>query len=512
VIGLDQLMNIRICAILVFLSFGSVGFAQGNMSGKFDRARADLETQLKDSMAELTKLRETIAGEKIPLSKKLGELESELSQVRQQYQDTTRELDSQNLDISNLRRKIKGKNEEASYLSNLLSDYMRGFEAKLHIAELKRFSIDLKAAKSAIEDENMEERKLFMSQVGLVNLSIERLEDALGGDVFTGHAVNEDGVVKKGAFAVIGPVAVFRSADGRSIGMSEQRLGSLEPSALPFRKLENTMAVSNLVLSREGVIPFDPTMGNAHKIENTEETLLEHVQKGGAVMYPIFGMAAVALLIAAFKWLSFLFIRKPSRRRTKKLLETVAAGDIEGAEEQAKKFKGPMGRMLAAGVAHLREPKELIEEVMYESILRAEAKLQSLLPFVGVCAASAPLLGLLGTVTGIISTFKMIEVFGSGDVKSLSGGISEALITTKFGLIVAIPSLLLHAFLSRKAKRLTNEMETNAIAFVNRASVGGSTVEDKEGSSREIKQTVTDVLRELLGPEPVEVATGVEAS
>jgi len=83
--------------------------------------------------------------------------------------------------------------------------------------------------------------------------------------------------------------------------------------------------------------------------------------------------------------------------------------------------------------------------------------------FVALC----PLLGLLGTVTGIINTFKLITVFGTGDVKTLSGGISEALITTEFGLIVAIPSLLLHALLSRKARGIVDQMEKYSVAFVN---------------------------------------------
>ena len=133
----------------------------------------------------------------------------------------------------------------------------------------------------------------------------------------------------------------------------------------------------------------------------------------------------------------------------------------------ARKVRGPLGRMLTTGVEHLEETQELIEEVMYEKVLTTRLRLQSMLPFIAICAASAPLLGLLGTVTGIINTFKLITVFGSGDVKSLSGGISEALITTKFGLIVAIPSLLLHAFLSRKAKGITDQMEKAAVAFIN---------------------------------------------
>jgi biopolymer transport protein ExbB len=126
--------------------------------------------------------------------------------------------------------------------------------------------------------------------------------------------------------------------------------------------------------------------------------------------------------------------------------------------------------MLATGVDHLSAPRDLIEEVMYEGVLTTRLRLQRMLPFIAICAAAAPLLGLLGTVTGIINTFKLITVFGTGDVKTLSGGISEALITTEYGLMVAIPSLLLHAFLSRKARGVIDQMERAAVAFANQVS------------------------------------------
>jgi biopolymer transport protein ExbB len=123
--------------------------------------------------------------------------------------------------------------------------------------------------------------------------------------------------------------------------------------------------------------------------------------------------------------------------------------------------------MLEVALAHVDEPKEYLEEVMYEKMLSTKPRLEALLPVIALTAACAPLLGLLGTVTGMINTFNMISVFGAGDPRTLSGGISEALITTEFGLIVAIPALLMHAFLSRKVKGVMGSMEQTTVAFIN---------------------------------------------
>jgi biopolymer transport protein ExbB len=163
-------------------------------------------------------------------------------------------------------------------------------------------------------------------------------------------------------------------------------------------------------------------------------------------------------------------VRRPAPQRVAALVAAVAHGDRQAALQQARAIAGPTGRMLTAGVEHLGEPRELIEEVMYEDVLATRLRVQRFLPFVAIAASSAPLLGLLGTVTGIMSTFELITQFGTGDPKVLSSGISEALITTEYGLIVAIPSLLLHAFLSRRARSLVDEMEKTAVAFLNQVS------------------------------------------
>lgn len=436
----------------------------------FSEAEASAQRRLEQGLAELATLREAIAGAKVPLGRQLSELEDQLVEVRREYQETTRQLDTHTLDLSNLRSEIKSRQEEKTYISNLLSEYIRNFETRLHIAETQRYHEVLEAARLAPENSNLSETEVYEAQATLVTASLDRLYEALGGTRFEGRAVDPSGLVKHGTFVLVGPAALFRSDDGQTVGTAEQRLGSLEPTVLRFDSEAMAKAASKLIATGSGGFPLDPTLGNAHKIEATRETLVEHIKKGGVVMYPILGLFATAMLVAVFKWIDLMRIRQPSQKRVRALLRAIADHDKEAAATEAATIGGPTGAMLSAGVEHIEEPSALIEEVMYEKILTAKLKLQRFLPFVAISAAAAPLLGLLGTVTGIINTFKLITVFGSGDVKTLSGGISEALITTEFGLIVAIPSLLLHSFLSRKARGLIAQMEKAAIAVVNQIS------------------------------------------
>ena len=463
----------------------------------FSQAGASVEQQLQESLAELARLRDEIAKEKIPLGRKLSDLENQLSEVRREYQQTTRLLDSRTLDMSNLRTEIQSRHEEKTYLSNLLGEYIRNFETRLHIAEIQRYREPLEAAKLAMENAGLSEAEVYRSQAALVTASLERLYEALGGSRFEGSAVDASGLVKRGTFVLIGPAALFRSTDGQSVGTAEQRLGSLEPTVIGFDAKETAEAAGAMVSSGSGRFPLDPTLGSAHKIQATKETVVEHISKGGPVMVPILGLAAAALLMAFFKGVGLARLRSPSEKRIRELLRAIAQRDPQAARK-AKAIGGPTGEMLLAGVEHIEEPAELIEEVMYERILATRLRLQRFLPFIAISASSAPLLGLLGTVTGMINTFKLITVFGSGDVKTLSSGISEALITTEFGLIVAIPSLLIHAFLSRKTRGIIDRMEKAAIAFINQVSKTPYRSDEPVGSLADMPAAVArEVVRAL---------------
>ncbi len=435
----------------------------------FEQARTNWDQKLQQAERELARLREEGKDRLVPLREELRKAEDALAKARKEKDETFTLKQNRELALGKLEREIKQLKADATYLNDLLSEFSRNFEVELHISELQRYSDLLAKARQAPDSDSLSNKEIFARQIDVVSASLDRLFEALGGTRFSGEAVHADGddQFKQGTFAMVGPVVLFRSDDGQAVGTVTQRKNSTKPSVLGFGKQEDTEAAAELVRTGRGEIPLDPTLGNAHKIEATKQTLWEHISKGGPVMIPILGMAGAALLVVLYKWIALTLMPKPSEKKIKALLNAVSRGDESKARQRVRQIKGPIGKMLADGVKHIREPRELIEEVMYETVLSTKLRLQRLLPFVAIAAASAPLLGLLGTVTGIINTFKLITVFGSGDAKMLSGGISEALITTEFGLIVAIPSLLLHAFLSRKARGMANQMEKTAIAFAN---------------------------------------------
>lgn len=440
------------------------GFALFAAPGRADTA--DVTEQMERTAAELAEVRQTIGDEKVPIMKELHRLENLHIEARKEYEAVKRRLDARTLDMNNLRSQIKSREQEKSYLSSLLTEYNRNLETGLHIAELNRYRNAIETARLAPENSNLNPSEVFLKQASLVALSLERLEEHLGGTAFPGRAAGENGLVKPGRFVMAGPVAFFASEDDAMAGIAEQRLGSLEPAVMDFAEPGYADLVRRLVDEGVGAMPFDGSLGNARKIEETRETFTEHIAKGGAVMWPLLGLAGLVALIAVYKWFSISRVRVPGDQDLEQIVTAIEDDRIEEARSAVDAMKGPVGDMLRAGMNHLQAPKDLIEEVMFEVLLDTRLKLQKSLPFIAVGAACAPLMGLLGTVTGIISTFKLITVFGSGDIKMLSAGISEALITTETGLYVAIPTILSHAFLTRKAKSVTDKMEQMAIHFM----------------------------------------------
>ncbi|MCB9868304.1 MAG: MotA/TolQ/ExbB proton channel family protein [Planctomycetes bacterium] len=483
--------------------------AQGRVS--FDQAVAKLRKDLDASLAELTALRKKFDEERRPKGERISELEGKLFRARAEAAERGRESDRGVQELNNLKFALGKQKAEVQFLRSVLRQYVDLFDVGVHVVEKQRYGKTVKAARLAQDNALLPHEEVFRQQIAVLSASVDRLHEAVGGTRFRATALDGGGLMTDGTVAMLGHSALFRSNDGRVVGTVEQKLGILEPSVIEFSDAKTRSQGESVIQAGSGSFPFDPTMGQASKLAGMRETFLEHVEKGGVVMVPIFAMAGLALLVAIYKWLTIAWLGRPARKKVAELLDLVARDEKAKAEASVRGMKGPLGEMLVGGVEHMREPRELVEEVMYETVLKTRLSLQKALPFIAICAAAAPLLGLLGTVTGIIETFRSIMANGASDVKSLSGGISAALITTEFGLIVAIPSLLLHAYLSRRVRAVVGQMETTAVSLLNRLPIRtghrstpvverAQVVSGGAADPGLIRAQVEDILSEILRP------------
>ncbi|MDQ8204697.1 MotA/TolQ/ExbB proton channel family protein [Pelagicoccus sp. SDUM812003] len=455
-IGLRRVLAATLAASLPAFSFGQSDL--GAISGK-------AEKRLETAIQELAELRESIAEKKIPLATELREIEQIVEEKRSEQRSLQRQRDNSGLELSSLETQLSAREDEISYISNLLLDYSNRLNASIHPSEVQLYGDDLLEILNASEKSGISRDDLIEKRLSAIGMGLERVKDNAAGHSFGGKAILADGSFVDGQFAFLGPIAFFASSDGKSAGLAE-RGSSLEPRLLVFDP-EATPAIAEFVKQGEGSVPLDTSGGRATAISATKESLIEHIGKGGLWMYPILGFAFLSLAIAAFKFLELSKYKLLPKEVVFEVLSKLYKGDKAGAERVAKENGGAESKMLVVGIKNSHLPKELLDEIMFENLLEEKPKLERGLSFISVTAAVAPLLGLLGTVTGMINTFKLITLFGTGDAKSLSSGISEALITTEFGLVVAIPSLLLSAFLSRKANSMIAKMEKTSITFVN---------------------------------------------
>jgi biopolymer transport protein ExbB len=236
---------------------------------------------------------------------------------------------------------------------------------------------------------------------------------------------------------------------------------------LPKPKMKEA-EIQEVVSTKQGWLYFDPTLYNAIEISRIESNWLDEIEKGGLWIFPILFFALLSVLVAISKFFQIYTVRRPSLAQLKELSENLQKGDRNTLEQlEVLKIKGPIGEMLQTFVKYSGERKELIEEILYERLLEAQSSLERFLPLIAITMATAPLLGLLGTVTGMIETFKQIMLFGSSDMGNLAGGISEALVTTKYGLVSAIPALIIHSLLTRKVQGILSDMEKMGSSLLN---------------------------------------------
>ena len=214
-----------------------------------------------------------------------------------------------------------------------------------------------------------------------------------------------------------------------------------------------TGTTGDLMDASEGAVAFglDVTRGGILGLLVESPTIKDRIEQGGIVGYCIIALGIIGLIIALLRWVA---LSNDSRKVSAQLKRDSASTD------------NPLGRVLAAYESNAGADTETMELKLSEAALKEMPGLTKGLLFIKVTSAVAPLMGLLGTVTGMIKTFQVITLYGAGDPKMMAGGISQALMTTVLGLVVAIPMVLLHTVVSGQSRKIVNILQSQSAGLV----------------------------------------------
>ncbi|MFZ1985133.1 MAG: MotA/TolQ/ExbB proton channel family protein [Desulfatitalea sp.] len=265
----------------------------------------------------------------------------------------------------------------------------------------------------------------------------------------------------------LGPFTAAYRIDGEVGFLTNAGNGRLSAlSRLPSAGVRKKMA--RYMEGRAEAVPMDISRGAALHQMTHAVSFWQQVPKGGPIGWMIVAIFAAGLIIVAERFLFLRHRRLDGDAFLNRIQHLASEENWRGAEQLcAEHAQKPLARVVRAGLENFRLAREEMENALQEAILREIPPMERFLSTLTMLAAIAPLLGLLGTVTGMINTFHVITLHGSADPRLMSSGISEALVTTMLGLIAAIPIMLLHTLLSRGVDGHIAQMEEKAMAMVN---------------------------------------------
>ena len=327
---------------------------------------------------------------------------------------------------------------------------------KNHVIEMP---IEIKDGKKDIEKVNY----LFSQALTLLN-------DLGAMQTKPGHFFLDSGKKTQGNIIQLGNIAAF--------GSSQEGGGSLVPAGGGDFKVwkssgtESAAALNNN--QQPDVLQLYLFESRTNAVQETpEKTIKSIIDSGGPIGWVIVILGLIAVLLVAIRAYLLRSNSADTTHLTDQILNQLRSGDLEKAKKNCEDDSSAIGRVLHYTLRHLKDDRDHMESIVYEAILQESGPLDRFGAAILVIASVAPLLGLLGTVTGMIETFDMITEFGTGDPKLLSEGISIALVTTELGLIVAIPTLLLGSLLTAWSRGIKRDMEHSALRIIN-VFLGGS--------------------------------------
>lgn len=384
-----------------------------------------LLTKISKAQAELSKTESKIAQEQAKLTKQMESLEHQLVDLEKKAVTARKIADEKNLNLNQLQDRLQKWQSQQTYQQNLLQQFLR-----LHTNDLTI-------------DATVEQKLAFVSEISA------QVEHWFEPEFKPSQLVSENGEIVDTKLISYGPTHWMLTKD------SAYRSEKIDGEWIVQQRLSDDMRTALLTLDqgKPTALHFDPSLSKLTQVPT--ESLVEHVHKGGIWLAPILTFALVALIIAIGR--GFALWRLP---KIQAFSSSALTSAVRGESSLAK-----MGKMQTTlfNTALAAQSDQERDDLLFQQLQQDKVTLEKRLTAIAVTASVAPLLGLLGTVSGMIETFRMMTLFGSGDPEVVSGGIAQALITTEIGLVVAIPALIIHAILSRRAKAYHCQLENFAL-------------------------------------------------
>ena len=433
--------------ILLCMSFGSLAVQEVDHKELLDQVRTGGVKDAKDNAERLKFFQENRA-QQARLLAEMKALRAEQENLSKQYEQLFEEQDSQIILMEeDLNLKLGGLKELFGVLQQSAGDARVQFENSItqkQFPERAAFMADLAgkmgdtnrfATLSEIEDFWFELQREIIETGNVTNFKTM----VVGADGIE----SEQTVTRLGAFNALsdGKYLEYKPETGRLLVLPRQPESRFVSRAEDFQALSSGM----------GSVAIDPTRGGLLSKLVEKPNLMEQVAQGKTVGYVIIGLGIIGLLVALYR---FIVLMGVSAKVNAQIKDLNNPGD------------NPLGRILNVYKVRGDDDLEAMEIRIGEAILNETPKLNKWLPFIKIISAVAPLLGLLGTVTGMINTFQALTLFGTGDPKMMAGGISTALVTTVLGLVVAIPMLFLHSIVASKAKAVTEVLQQQAAGMI----------------------------------------------
>jgi biopolymer transport protein ExbB len=440
-----------------------------NFDDALKKAATDYSSRLRAASEELNRTRERISREKTPL---LNELRATEDRIIALERENIRLTTGQEEAVTNKRRllrDIEDVRKTGAYVTTLAGDALKALQEGLPPGEQPIVAERLQELQQQLETAAAAGTG-GPASLDIAEFLLARTERMLGGNLAPSRAMNaSDNLVQEGTLAFVGPEVFFQPSGGGVAGIVRLREGSRQPVYYPQSEWSPADSAA-LFSGRIGTLPADPSGGKALRLQQTGGTLMEHIEKGGKVADAIVLVGLVALFLIIHKFIDVATMRVDTSARVPEFLNAVATGARADAQAVLSGVGRTTRELFAEGLRHLDAPANILEEKLETVLLGQRLHFERRLPLLAVIATAAPLMGLLGTVVGMVKTFTLITVFGTGNAAKLSSGISEVLVATELGLAVAIPALVVHGFLAHRINKNMAQLERQALEFATAAS------------------------------------------